>query len=855
MKHPSPVLLSIALFGCTLSAPAQIAINVGTYSQAFNTLANSGTANSWTDNITLPGWYAAQGGTSTGITMYRASAGSDSSGAIYSFGSSFGFGSAPTTDRALGSLPVNATGSIAFGVRFTNNTPNPVTQFAVSYTGEQWRGSGGGTPQSLAFAYRIASVPLANPESGTTVNWVGVSALNFTSPNLVTSGLMDGNLATNRQRFEGIVISGINLLPGQELFLRWLDVNDSGNDHGLGVDDLTVFFPTNARPQIVAQPQSRTNLVGTTSNLTVAALGEAISYQWRQYGTNLSNVGRFNGVTTETLTITNVQTSDAGHFTVVLTNSGGAVTSAVAVLTVPSAPIILSPTNQTVAAGSDVIMASVASGSAPLQFQWFFNEVLLPGRITANLTLTNVQAANDGNYRVAVTNLGGAVTSLVANLTVVPAAPWINQQPVSEGVLLGANKQFFADVRGTAPLFYQWQRENTNLPGATDAALILTNVTEMGVGSYYRAVITNSLGSTNTAPATFGLVSLVAWGDNSSGQTNITIAATNAVALAASYTANAVLTTSGRAVSWGAIDFGDITPPPSATNLISVAVGDSHFLAARANGTVVAWGDLQSATLATAVPGNATNVIAVAAGVGRSLALRANGTVVGWGLNTPGEAGVQAALADVKAIAAGAEHKLALRSNGTVVAWGGNFLGLTNVPAGLNSVRAIAAGEYHSLALRSNGTVVAWGDNSTGQTNVPPSATNITAIAAGRFFNLALRSNGTLLVWNAPGLDMNPPLGTSNILAIAAGPTHALALIGQPIRIDPAPESFPVSPSDVPLRLTGLAGTGPVRIEASTNLVHWAGVVTNPPATAVLRLTVPVATNEPARFFRATEKR
>jgi hypothetical protein len=851
MKFPSLVSVSIALALGGMNASGQIAIGLGNYSQAFNTLASSGTANTWTDNLTLPGWYASQGATSTGITTYRSSAGSDSAGAIYSFGSSSGFGSAPTTERALGSLPVNATGTIAYGLRFTNNTANPVTQFAVSYTGEQWRGSGGGTPQSLAFAYRIASVPLVNPESGTSVNWVRVPALDFTSPNLVTSGLLDGNVATNRLRFEGIVISGINLLPGQELFLRWLDVNDSGNDHGLAVDDLIVFFPTN-RPQIVAQPQSRTNLVASTATFTVNALGDAISYQWRRFGTNVSNNSRFGGVTTETLTLTNVQTSDAGNFTVVLTNSGGAVTSAVAVLTVPSGPAFFTqPTNQTVIAGADVTFTGQASGSAPLQYQWLFNEVPLPQRTTSFLTLTNVQAETAGNYRVVVTNLGGATTSQVATLTVVPAAPWIVQQPVSEGVLLGANKRFFADVRGTEPLFHQWQQDNTNLPGAIAADLILTNVTEAGVGSSYRVVVTNSLGSTNTVPATYGLVSLVAWGVNSSGQTDIPIAATNVAALAAGFSANAGLTTSGQAVTWGDINYIDeeqLKPPPSATNLVSVAVGYDHVLAARANGTVVQWGNFP------APPANATNVVAVAASWGRSLALRANGTIVAWEGTSPGEAGVLASLADVKAIAAGSDHQLALRSNGTVVAWGFNNYGQTNVPAGLNSVRAIAAGAYHNLALRSNGTVVAWGyDGGWGVTNVPSSATNIVAIAAGEFFNFALRSNGTLLTW--PGTDMNPPAGTSNILAIAAGYYHAVALLGPPLRIDPAAENFAVTSSNVQVRLTGLAGTGPVRIEASTNLVNWDGVVTNAPATAVLRLTVPVSPNAPAQYFRATEKR
>ena len=91
------------------------------------------------------------------------------------------------------------------------------------------------------------------------------------------------------------------------------------------VASLTVWVT----PAITAQPQSRTNLAGTTANFSVTATGTApLAYQWRFNGTNLA------GATASNYPIASVQLSNAGNYTVVVTNVAGSVTSAVAVLTV-----------------------------------------------------------------------------------------------------------------------------------------------------------------------------------------------------------------------------------------------------------------------------------------------------------------------------------------------------------------------------------------------------------------------------------------------------------------------------------------------------------------------------------------
>ena len=92
-----------------------------------------------------------------------------------------------------------------------------------------------------------------------------------------------------------------------------------------------------AAPAILSPPLSRTNTTGTTASFSVTAAGDApLKYQWRKGGANLLNDSRVSGVTTTNLVIATVQPSDAGDYTVVVTNFAGSVTSIVAHLTVYS---------------------------------------------------------------------------------------------------------------------------------------------------------------------------------------------------------------------------------------------------------------------------------------------------------------------------------------------------------------------------------------------------------------------------------------------------------------------------------------------------------------------------------------
>jgi hypothetical protein len=110
----------------------------------FDSLASSGTSPiTWTDNVTIPGWYATR-------TTYTVGTGSSNAGAIYSFGVA---GTNPISDRAFGSVASGGTGTMYYAVKLTNNTGATITSLDISYIGEQWRNGGNVNTNALTFQY------------------------------------------------------------------------------------------------------------------------------------------------------------------------------------------------------------------------------------------------------------------------------------------------------------------------------------------------------------------------------------------------------------------------------------------------------------------------------------------------------------------------------------------------------------------------------------------------------------------------------------------------------------------------------------------------------------------------------
>jgi hypothetical protein len=199
--------------------------------------------------------------------------------------------------------------------------------------------------------------------------------------------------------------------------------------------------------------------------------------------------------------------------------------------------------------------------------------------------------------------------------------------------------------------------------------------------------------------------------------------------------------TDGTLVAFGNNTYGQSPPAAGLTGVTKVAAGRNFSLALTSDGNVFSWGQINQPPPAAQV-----DVIAIAAGQTHALALKLDGTVVGWGGGLGNPQNVPPGLTNVTAIAAGMTQSMALKDDGTVVCWGGNQAGESTPPPGLNDVVAIAAGSGFnrgvSVALKSDGTVVTWGqDAAGGPMDPPPGLSGISKIAVGRGLIMAVSSS------------------------------------------------------------------------------------------------------------------
>ncbi len=388
--------------------------------------------------------------------------------------------------------------------------------------------------------------------------------------------------------------------------------------------------------------------------------------------------------------------------------------------------------------------------------------------------LPNELAYRGANDPWQTAQLGQMAFSSYAPLAApIETAPKITIQPQSQKVNAGQDVTFCIVATGTAPLSYFWRKNGAPIPEATNVCLFIANVQATDAG-LYSVEVRNTAGSALSVEAKLQLTgTVVAWGWNNHGQTNVPAGLSSVIAIAAGGYHSVALKTDGTVVAWGAgkrntgsiqdIDYGQSIIPAGLSGVRAIAAGVVHTVALKSDGTVVAWG--ANFFGETNVPSGLTGVIAIAAGGNSSAALKGDGIVVAWGNSGSGQRNLPAGLNGVTAIAVGGYHTVALKGDGTVVAWGYNGRGQTNVPPGLTGVTAIAAGGLHTVALKSDGTVVAWGDNSSGQTNVPAGLTGVVAIAAGWNHTAALKADGTLVAWerNAEGQTTLPAVIAESI--------------------------------------------------------------------------------------------
>lgn len=273
---------------------------------------------------------------------------------------------------------------------------------------------------------------------------------------------------------------------------------------------------------------------------------------------------------------------------------------------------------------------------------------------------------------------------------------------------------------------------------------------------------------------------VVAWGNNSAGQSTVYASLTNITAIAARGAHSIALKSDGTVLGWGSNAENMSTVPSGLSGVTGIAAGDTSSFAVKADGTVVGWGKIAGGAI---VPEGLAGVRSVSAGFVHAVALKSDGSITPWWVAGGQQLSIPADLGSVTEIAVGDSaggFTVALRPDGTLIVWDASRK--YPVPDGLGTIRSVAAGADHVLALRDDGTVVEWiaGTGSgVAWGSVPIGLKTVTAVAAGNNFSVALKSDGTVVAWGANQNGQTTiPTGLTNVIAIAAGDSHVLALKG-----------------------------------------------------------------------------
>jgi hypothetical protein len=167
-------------------------------------------------------------------------------------------------------------------------------------------------------------------------------------------------------------------------------------------------------PALALQPQALNRFKGESATLTAIATGSLpLNYQWKKNDVNIP------GATNLTLVLTNLQPADAGAFTLEVSNAAGSVASdpaALAVADMSKPEITQQPRSRTVLPGLNASFSVSAIGSTTFGYQWLYNNQNILAATNSTLSISNVQTANLGSYKVVVSNAAGSTESAVATL-------------------------------------------------------------------------------------------------------------------------------------------------------------------------------------------------------------------------------------------------------------------------------------------------------------------------------------------------------------------------------------------------------------------------------------------------------
>lgn len=314
-------------------------------------------------------------------------------------------------------------------------------------------------------------------------------------------------------QFKGTVIANngaVDAKIGVDVQGRLMSTTGAINTAAVTVVSPVVCPVVQAQVTILTEPQALSVCVNDTALFVVEASGSSLTYQWYKDNVALVNSTTVSGVTSDSLYIVLVGTTDVGLYHVIVTDGNTSDTSMSASLALLDSVLIThEPIAQVVCVGDSASFTVMAQGTV-LTYQWFrgatplVNSFFISGADSSTMTFVNAATANiDSNYYVVVNGICGlADTSDMVSLDVNTAVSIVNQ-PLDQIACVGDTIQLLVTTTGGTPSVQWYQGSNmlmngTNVSGADSTVLTISGITTAANGNYF-AIVTSACGQPDTS--------------------------------------------------------------------------------------------------------------------------------------------------------------------------------------------------------------------------------------------------------------------------------------------------------------------------------------------------------------------
>jgi len=241
-------------------------------------------------------------------------------------------------------------------------------------------------------------------------------------------------------------------------------------------------------------------LEGETLSLTIDVTGVGpLTYVWTKDDVVIE------GAASETLEVAEVTNDDEGDYAVTVSNLYGEVNSLTATISVLAKPVILVDlTDVDELEGATFTLAIEAEVEGTPAYQWFKDTVAIDGATGTSLELADVTGADEGKYKVEVSNEAGVVPSTEANVSILELPVFLSQPQSKEGTY-GSTAIFRVTTRVEGTPGYAWYKDGVAIDGKTSKVLSLSSLTGDDIG-VYTIVVSNEAGSVTSDPAELSLL-------------------------------------------------------------------------------------------------------------------------------------------------------------------------------------------------------------------------------------------------------------------------------------------------------------------------------------------------------------